>query len=721
MKKRMARLLAGSMAAMLMTSVISEGLGSKTKMSQKEHTAYAAVTGYISSYKELTEATAVGGVYVLSNSIVLTQTVTIPSGVELTLLQENGMDNKITSVKYNDHLIYVEDGASLTLGASDGDVIVMDGSNLNEGLNLITVEGTINIENADISCPKGMGVVGRKSSKVYMNGGYIHDCGYYGIIMNGEGNIAGGTISDCEYYGVGVGETATNCKISGGVISNVTYYGVSCYGTCIMTGGLITGCDTGVYTTSSSASFTMNGGVISNSRSYALDPYGGAIYLTGGTIQNSRCTTRKGSSLCIGGKPYLDDNSFIIVREDAPLQQMGNVSAPTVNPYAKINLYGLTTENPLVISTSEDSFLLDSFELYQSYDRDFALALKENQIYIEGTKEIDTKVYPTVRPGNPVNTQEPIVTETVATVTPQVTESPIVTGTPTSTEIPAVTEVPVTTETTTPSQTPEMTIVPSMETIVPVQEPSATPVETVLPQPTDSQPVVTTASAVTKQPSLQNSVIENTAEPTATATANAYGEFCSTRPQITKILAKGLNFQLQWKISSSVPVSEYAVYCSSDQKNYSLIKMVDGTITATSVSVSKAYKGQKIYFYVVARTTDSTSGNVYQSDKSYVASKYLIDKVTGTTGSYHTSTQKLVVKWKKVSNCTGYSVYIKAYCNGKTMTKRCATVSKKKNSVSISSRKIKRMFASNGKPIRIKKYSVRAFYKVGKKTAYSPS
>ena len=205
------------------------------------------------------------------------------------------------------------------------------------------------------------------------------------------------------------------------------------------------------------------------------------------------------------------------------------------------------------------------------------------------------------------------------------------------------------------------------------------------------------------------------------ATQNVYGDFSATRPEITKITTKGLNFQLKWKFSSVVPIKEYAIYCSSDQKNYNLIKKVNSEITTTSVSVPKAYTGKKIYFYVVASATDSASGKVYQSDKSYVASKYLIDKVSGTTGSYHTSTQELVVKWKKVSNCTGYSVYIKAYCNGKTLTKRCATVSKTKNTVSISTRKIKRKFSSNGKPIRIKKYSVRAFYKKGKKTAYSPS
>lgn len=715
----MARILAGSMVVMLMTSAVPENMGLKNITIQKEHTAYAAVTGYISDYNDLIEATATGGVYVLSNSIVMTQTVTIPKGVDLTLLQETGMNNKITSVKYNDHLFYVKEGASLTLGASDADAVVMDGSNLSEGLNLITVEGTINIENADISCPNGIGVVARKGSKLNMNGGHIHDCGYTGILINGEGTIAGGTISNCKYYGVGVGVTATNCKITGGVISNISYYGIQCYGTCTMTGGLITGCDTGVYTTGSSASFTMNGGVISNSVSYALDPYGGAICLTGGCIQNSRCTTRTGSGFYIGGKPYLDDNSFILVREDAPVLQMGNLSAPVINPYAKINLYGLTTEKPLVTAVSEDISLLDSFGLYQSYDRDFFLAVKENQMYIEGTKEIDTKIYPTVRPGSAEVTQQPTETDAVESKAPQITATPLeitavppVTGTPMQPSA-----LPETTASIEPSQAPEQpSIQPTVTNQVVV---SATPEQTTI-QPTVTMPIVATEiPTTTQQPYGQSPVVEHTTEPVATA--NVYGEFYSSRPEITKISAKGLNFQLQWKFLSSVPADEYAIYCSSDKKNYSLIKTVDGTTANTSVSVSKAYNGQKIYFYVVAKATDAASGNVYQSDKSYVASKYLIDKVMGTTGSYYTRMQKLVVKWKKVSNCTGYSVYIKARCNGKTMTKRCATVSKTKNSVSISSRKIKRRFASNGKPIRIKKYSVRAFYKSGKRTAYSPS
>ena len=520
-----------------------------------------------------------------------------------------------------------------------------------------------------------------------MNDGYIHDCGYYGILINGEGVVAGGTIADCNYAGVAVGATNTGCKITGGMISNISYYGIKCAGPCTMTGGLVTGCDTGVYTSGSSAAFTMNGGIVSNCEVYALDPYAGTIYLNGGNIQNSRCTTRTGSSFYIGGRPYLDDNSFIIVREGAPLVQMGNLSAPAINPYAKINLYGLTTEQPLVTSLSEEISLLDSAEVYQPYDKDFSLSVKDNQIYMEGTKEIDTKIFPTVRPGVSDATEEPVASAEVETVPPIVTNTP-----------------------------EEPSVSPTATALVTVSEPPLQNSQT----PDTTMPVLASkAPTETQQPVLQTPGVESTKVPTATQ--SAYEQFSSARPEITKISAKGLNFQLQWKFFSAVPADEYAVYSSSDQKKYSLIKTVDGKTTATSVSVSKAYTGEKIYFYVVARSTDAVSGNLYQSAKSYVASKYLIDKVEGMTKSFNTSTQKFLVKWKKVSNCTGYSVYIKARCDGKTMTKRCATVSKKKNAVSISAGKVKKLFAEGGKNIRIKQFSVRAFYKSGKKTAYSPS
>lgn len=693
MKRRKAKILTCLIVIMLLASEMTEGFWYKARTSEKDHTAYAAVTGYITSYNDLIEATATGGVYVLSNSIVLTNTVSIPEGVDLTLLQETGRNNKITSVNYNEDLLRVSEGASLTLGSKDTDPIFIDGSNLTEGNVPITADGTVTIENADISCQKGGGIVVWESGKLYMNGGYIHDCEYCGILVHGEGSvIAGGTIENCG-VGVSVGATATNCKITGGTILNATYYGIKCVGNCTMTGGLVSQCDTGVYTKSASSSFTMNGGVVSNSKLYALDPAMGAIYLIGGNIQNSRCTTRTGSNFYIGGKPYLDDNSFILVREGAPLVQMGNLSAPAANPYAKINLYGLTTEQPLITAMSEEISLLDSLALYQPYDRDFSLSVKENEIYMEGTKEIDTKVYPTVRPGISDTTAQPSTSAGGETVAPITKETPVVTETPLITVLPSATTP---SSITTVSPTESISVLPS-------DAPASTG------EPLVQTPVVTSGEK-TQGPALE-----------PVATQSVYGEFSSARPEITKISAKGLNFQLQWKFSSVVPAKEYAIYCSSDQKNYSLIKRVDATTTTTSVSVSKAYTGKKIYFYVVARTTDAVSGNLYQSDKSYVASKYLINKVTGTRGSYHTSTQKLVVKWKKVSNCTGYSVYIKAQCNGKTMTKRCATVSKKKNSVSISNRKIKRKFASNGKPIRIKKYSVRAFYKAGKKIAYSPS
>lgn len=686
MKGRKAKILACSMVVMLLASGMPENLGYKAGISEKNHTAYAAVTGYITSYNDLIEATATGGVYVLSNSIVLTSTVIIPEGVDLTLLQENGRNNKITSVNYSEDLLRVSEGGSLTLGSKDTDPIYIDGSNLTEGNALITSDGTITIENADISCKKGGGIVVWESGRLYMNGGYIHDCEYRGVVIHGEGSVlSGGTIDNCG-IGVLVGATATNCKITGGTISNAVYYGIQCVGKCTMTGGVVSECDTGVYTKSASSSFTMNGGIVSNSKLYALDPAMGAIYLLGGNIQNSRCTTRTGSSFYIGGKPYLDDNSFIIVREDAPLVQIGNLSAPAANPYAKLQLYGLTTEQPLVTALSESVSLPDSSTLYQTYDRDFWLSVKENQIYMEGTKEIDTKVYPTVRPGSLDTTEQPLASIAVETMEPVTTETPLQTSaSPTAT-------VPVTV--------------------------SDSSVQSSMPQTTTIPPAALETPATTDQPSVQTPGGINVQEPVATQ--NVYGEFSSARPEITKISAKGLHFQLQWKFSSVVPVKEYVIYGSSDQKKYSLIKKVDAATTTTSVSVSKAYTGKKIYFYVVARATDSASGKVYQSDKSYVASKYLINKVTGTTGSYHTSTQKLVVKWKKVSNCTGYCVYIKAYCNGKTLNKRCATVSKTKNMVSISTRKIKRKFSSNGKPIRIKKYTVRAFYKKGKKTAYSP-
>lgn len=767
MKRRMARLLACFMAVMLLASGMPEGFWYKEETSKKEHKAYAAVTGYINSYSDLKEAAATGGVYVLANSIVLTNKLTIPDGVELTLLQEIGGCNKITTVNLTTGCISVEEGASLTLGSKDTEVLVVDGSNLDQGVDLFNVGGTLTIENADLSCPNGYGIW--VDGKLYMNDGYIHDC-LAGILIyhEAEGVISGGIIADCKGTGVVVSNNAS-CKMTGGIIANVSY-GMSCSGVCTMTGGLVTECDIGVctdslFTDASKVSFVMNGGVVSNSKTYALYSEGGSIYLTGGKIQNGRCGTyskqsRAKASFYIGGTPYLDDNSFILVHEGMPLIQMADFSAPTTEPHAKINIYGMTTEQPLVTALSEDTSLLDSLELYQPYDRDFTLSVKDNQIYMEGTKEIDTKVYPTVRPATSDATEQPTASE--ETRAPMKTEEPMKSSLPWSTIIPiAATEkpmqsftpfttmVPVPTEEPRKSSMPQTTAIPTAITEEPMQ--SSMPQITTIPSVATEEPMQSSMPQTTTLPiaatdaPAQSSVPQTTAIPTEpletpvatqqasipilsgestpepVATQNVYEEFSSTRPEITKISAKGLNFQLQWKFSSAVPVKEYAIYYSSDQKKYSLIKTVEAETKSTSVSVSKAYNGKKIYFYVVAKTTDAVSGNVYQSEKSYVASKYLIDKVMGMTGSYHTSTQKLIVKWKKVSNCTGYHVYIKACCNGKTLTKRCATVSKKKNSVSISTRKIKQKFSSNGKPIRIKKYSVRAFYKKGKKTAYSPN
>lgn len=704
MKKRMTKIFACFTAVMLMASGMPDGFMQKSETFQKEHTAYAAVTGYITSYEDLVEAAATGGVYVLSNSIVLTEKIIVPKGVDLTLLQEQGEKNKITSVKLYSGFLYVEEGASLTLGSTDTEAIVVDGSNLDKGISLLVVKGTLTIENADLSCPNEAYAVW-VDGKIYMNGGCIHDS-ICGICLYGEaeGVISGGTISDSEGSGIIVYSNAS-CKMKDGIISNVSC-GISCGGSFTMTGGLVAGCDIGAKISGSNAAFTMNGGVVSNSKTYALYHKEGTIYLRGGNIRNGRCITCSKGSFYIGGSPYLDDNSFILVCENAPVIQMEDLAAPAANPNAKINIYGMTTKQPLVTALSEDSSLLASLALYQSYDRDFSLAVKENQIYLEGTKEIDSKVYPTVRPGLSDIIEQPSPSAAMETKAPVVTKTPLPSFTPQTATTPVATSGG-----TVQSSAPQSTMVST-------EVPEA-PVQSIEPQTTITAIGTLGTPAATQQASVPFQDGKSTLEPVATS--NVYGEFSSTRPQITQISAKGLEFQLKWKFSSVVSANEYDIFYSTDQKKYSLIKTVDATVNNTSVSVSKAYNGKKIYFYVVAKRTDAVSGNVYQSEKSYVASKYLIDKVTGTTGSYYTDKQKLIVKWKKVSNCTGYSVYIKAYCNGKTLTKRCATVSKTKNSVSISTRKIKRKFSSNGKPVRIKKYSVRAFYKKGKKTAYSPN
>lgn len=577
----------------------------------------ANIKNEIKSYNDLVEATATGGTYVLANSVVVTDPVVIPRGVELTIVPSIDGESKLIGTAKLDTMFFVSEESSLQLGQEGGPELVLDGSLLGEKKAVVTVSGTCEVQQANITCKNGYGVEVQESGTCHMSGGRIADCGLAGLYIKGRGSsLTGGTITGCG-QGVWLDSKCSGWQMTGGNIEQCGGSGVLSEGVGTMSGGKITSCARGIYATS--GSFHLQGGELENITEYAMEPAGGTIYWMGGSVIHGRCTTNPKGCFAVGGSPSMDSDSYLAVQPGTSILQVEKMR--NVSLEKRILLYTFSSEQPLVTAISESIQLSDSIACYGVYGSNYGVYVKNNAIYLEGLEQ---------------ESKEPM-----ASVSP----APVV-------------------QDTTPTQPPAFQ------------------------EPTPDQ-------------------------------GGSYSSITEFRPEITKVQAKGLKFQLNWDSSAVGNLDEMGIYYSVDQKKYALVKTVKGTVTRTSLTIPRSYEGDKIYFYLVGTVTDPDTGQQYETRKSYVASQYLVDKVRGTTGSYLTKQQKLVIKWKQVANCTGYHVFLKARCNGKTTIKRCATVSKKKKSVMITDQKIKKLFASKGKPIHIKKYMVQAFYQSGDKTAFS--
>ena len=674
-KKALRKLTAFSLTTLLITQHFPVSSWNSNTAQDTCSVIHAEEIGTISTFNDLVNAAATGGTYVINNSIVMTSYLEIPAGVHLTLLQENGATNKITA-SAKDRLFIVEKGATLTLGSEDTDPVIIDGSNCEAYLSVISSSGLIQVYNADITAPNGTAIT---CNKIEMTGGTIHDCRFNGINvgMNGNAIVSGGTIKNCKMSALHLSHVTASATVSGGnFIENEA--GVKSSGNCVVTGGLFSRCNYGLES-NNQGSITFSGGILSDITYWALDlTYGGNIYFNGGMIKNSASTTYPSyngtdvfdsytnttSRIYLSGSPYMDENSFIYCRSGNPVYQSGPLTAPAGYPDAKLQIAAHSNlTKPVVVASGSAVSLADSLGMYKPFDDSYAFYVDGDRIYATG--EAPAAVFPTVRPlPSDPNTTVPVVT------------------------MPAVSAVPPT-----PALPSHAISPPPVSPVAPT--PTLTPMYT---------PTPTTSSGITST---------NNTLPTIN-----YDLFINTAPSITKLTSKGLQFKLKWTYDCIISPDRYNIYFSVDRKNYTLLKSGAGSIQNASLSLPASYDGQKIYFYVQAQVNGT--GNTYTSKPSTVASGYLIPKVTKISNSFLTQSKKMRVTWKKVTNCTGYAVYLQATCNGKTTTKQCATVSKRKNKAMISEKKIRTLFQRKGKPIHIKKCFVRAFYKSGTKIAYSP-
>ena len=625
----------------------------------------------ISCYNDLTEACALGGTYMLTDSISLENSITIPSGVSLTILQEPGKNHIISSNTPLNHLFYVKPNATLTLGSSSSEPVILNGCNVNTYGAVIYSYGTLYIKNANITSPNSRGIV---CDTIVFENGQIHNCKYEGISIYTKGTIQKGVFSNCQ-YGL-FAHPESNVTIQNGEYTD-NQIAVYAKGNCTIYGGYFSNCAY-MLQSSSCGSITFSGGILSDAGCYALDvSNGGSIYFTGGEIRNSRSTTYPAPNqniqgyLYVSGSPYMDRNSFIYCRTGSPVIQSGALTSPANHPDAKLQIAAYSQDTPSVIPVSEDIQMENEKDWYIPYDNSYHFVVMDNKLYAEGYVSPYNGQLPTVRPDDTPNTPEEM--NILASSAP--VSSPTSTIHATKTHIPCQSITP--TYSTAPSN-PTTTL-----TIAPSSSPSCTPIYN-----KDSLPQFD------------------------------YSTFVQTAPTITKITSKGLSFHLTWNFDCILSPDNYTIYYSTDNTHYTLGKTVKGSSKTATLSIPKAWKGKRIYFHVAA--TISEEDTVYESKKSNVVSKCLLPKVTGTSVSYHTNTERLKVTWHKITNCTGYNIYIRAKSNGVTFEKKCATVSNPRHNAFISSSKIKRLFSQKGKPVRIKGCYVRAYYKSGNKIAYSP-
>lgn len=585
----------------------------------------------IDCYNDLTEACALGGTYMLTDSITLENSITIPPDISLTLIQEPGKKHCISSNDNLKALFYVKNNGTLTLGSSFSDPVILDGNNLTAYGSAISSMGTLTIKNADISSPNGTGIL---CDSIYFENGQIHNCKYEGLSIHSNGTILNGSFSNCM-YGIFANPESTVVIQNGEYTYNQT--AVYSNGNCTIYDGFFSKCE---FTLQSSlcGSIYFTGGVISDAGCWALDvSNGGSIYFTGGEIKNSRSTTYPApdkiiqGNLYLSGSPYMDKSSFIYCRTGSPIIQTGPLSAPSNHPDAKLQIAAYSLDTPVVIATSESVQMEEEKSWYIPYDSSYDFVVTDNALSPTGVVSPYDGQLPTIRP------------DTCSTESPQIPTLP-----PTTTCPPAST----------------------------IQVPETNP------------------------PELD------------------YSSFVHTTPTITNINCKGLSFHLTWNFDCILSPDNYAIYYSTDRKHYILKKTIVGSKTTATLSIPKAFKGKRIYFYIVA--TISEEDTIYKSQKSNIASKCLLSKVTGTSISYYIDTEKLKITWNRISNCTGYYIYIKAKSGGITSLKKCASVSSSRHSTFISSAKIKRLFSRNGKPVRIKGCYVKGYYKSGNRVAYSP-
>lgn len=309
------------------------------------------------------------------------------------------------------------------------------------------------------------------------------------------------------------------------------------------------------------------------------------------------------------------------------------------------------------------------------------------------------------------------VTKVATTATPVVTKEPV------QTEIAIATEDPDISETLEPSDEKEDTPNPTGNIEVPIT--SQTPAtNTSVPNGT-TKPTETTEVAVTATPVATVGVTESNvpsggvdADIAATPDQNMQAEiqaFENTKP-VLSVESLGVKYKLSWKWNGQQTPDKYILYYSIDNKDYKILKTVDGTVNSYKYSNDAALMGTKVYFRVMAQK--EIGGSNVSSQISSKVGKCLLDPVKEV--NIYSKNHKLYMTWERNKKCSGYLVTLTVKYNNKLRTKKIRITSKKKNHLVLTLKQLQKKFkVRSGAKISIVKWSVQSYYKSGKTYAYS--
>jgi hypothetical protein len=322
-------------------------------------TALAADTE-VTTEEELKAAVANGGSIMLGNDITLTSRVEITSGILTIDLNGHTISLADSYSSTKNCMIKVSDGASLTLNDSVGTGRVTNTLNENE-YGAVAVMGS-----NDNNSP----------TTLVVNGG-TYEGYYYGVVGNGTAHHTDITINDGTMNGVN---------------GSGIYHPQD--GTLKITGGTITGANTGIELRSGTLTMT-DGTVTGNGTPTSFQPNGSGTTTIGAGIAVAQHTTKKNINVTISGGTISGHTAF------SQIDPHGNNLPDTITLSITGGVFNVTNDGTNAVSSVDQTNFISGGQFTNLVPTDYitegmaeiSLASGDNTTYYIGTSdEVVTKV-----------------------------------------------------------------------------------------------------------------------------------------------------------------------------------------------------------------------------------------------------------------------------------------------------------------------------------------